>query len=206
MATLKEQIIAELKKENGRSDRDLTDKILGADKTQNSVYAACRELNAQGIIRRTPPPVMNYLNDRYLRVTMPVQQEPKITTDKPLTTGLDEESIKIILNDHLKADGWQVKVSSGKDYGADIVANRGLEKWIIEIKGCGSNYAMRANYFHSIIGEILLRMDDTKAKYSIALPDMQQFRNLWQRFPRLAKDRTQINAIFISSDGAVTIE
>jgi hypothetical protein len=49
-------------------------------------------------------------------------------------------------------------------------------------------------------------MDDPNAKYSIALPDMKQFRNLWNRFPKLAKERTQISAMFVSTDGSILEE
>ncbi len=62
---------------------------------------------------------------------------------------------------------------------------------------------MRVNYFLSILGELLQRMDDPDARYSIALPDMQQFRRLWQRLPQLAKARTTISALFVSPSGKV---
>jgi hypothetical protein len=65
---------------------------------------------------------------------------------------------------------------------------------------------MRVNYFLAILGETLQRMDDPRAKYSIALPDVQQFRTLWQRFPHTAKERTEITALFVSEDGKVTID
>jgi hypothetical protein len=45
---------------------------------------------------------------------------------------------------------------------------------------------MRVNYFLGALGEILQRMEDPTAKYSIALPDLQQFRNLWKKLPSLA--------------------
>jgi len=51
--------------------------------------------------------------------------------------------------------------------------------------------------------ELLQRMDDPDARYSIALPDMQQFRRLWQRLPQLAKARTTISALFVSPSGNV---
>ena len=55
---------------------------------------------------------------------------------------------------------------------------------------------MRVNYFLSMLGETLQRMDDPDASYSIAVPDLPQFRGLWARLPALAKSRTQISAIF----------
>ena len=47
------------------------------------------------------------------------------------------------------------------------------------------------------------REDDSAAAYSIALPDLQQFRNLWARLPTLAKERTQISVLFVTRDGSV---
>ncbi len=63
---------------------------------------------------------------------------------------------------------------------------------------------MRVNYFIGILGETLQRMSDPDARYSIALPDLQQFRRLWDRLPELAKRRTQITAIFVSESGKVS--
>ena len=91
----------------------------------------------------------------------------------------------------------------GGAHGIDIDAKRGKERWIIEVKGIGSRPQMRGNYFIAMLGETLQRMDDSKARYSIAVPDVQQFRNLWVRLPLLAKQRTNISAIFASYDGTV---
>ena len=75
-------------------------------------------------------------------------------------------------------------------------------------RGKGLRVAKRdeVNYFLAILGETLQRMDDNKAKYSIALPNLKQFRNLWNRLPKLAKERTKIGAIFVSEDGQIIFE
>jgi hypothetical protein len=62
---------------------------------------------------------------------------------------------------------------------------------------------MRVNYFLAILCETLQRMADSDAKYSIALPDIAQFRGLWSRLPELAKSRTTITALFVSPEGEV---
>jgi len=103
----------------------------------------------------------------------------------------------------LEASGWEVSVIWGRAHGIDLEAKKNGLRWIIEAKGCGSRNPMRANYFLSILGELLQRMDDPDARYSIALPDMQQFRRLWQRLPQLAKARTTISALFVSPSGKV---
>ena len=85
----------------------------------------------------------------------------------------------------------------------DVVANRGRKRWVIEVKGIGSRSAMRVNYFIGILGETLQRMEDPTARYSIALPDISQFRGLWERLPYLAKKRTGITALFVDAQGNV---
>jgi hypothetical protein len=62
---------------------------------------------------------------------------------------------------------------------------------------------MRVNYFLAVLGETLQRMRNPQAKYSIALPDIPQFRGLWRRLPELAKRRTGITALFVSDIGQV---
>jgi len=58
------------------------------------------------------------------------------------------------------------------------------------------------NYFLAVFGETLQRMDDPKARYSIALPDMAQYRGLWERLPGLAKKRTGITLLVWRSWGS----
>ncbi|MDD4681467.1 MAG: MarR family transcriptional regulator [Clostridia bacterium] len=197
--TLKERILLVLK--NGPlSDRELADRILGKGSPQQSVNQACRQLAGKGIISRTEPPIRNILVGEHADIVSPLCE----VSNKGLSDSqLQEEAIKDVLNDYLINAGWQTKVAWGGTHGTDIEATRGSERWLIEVKGCGSRNAMRVNYFLSILGEILQRMDDCNAHYSIALPDMQQFRNLWSRLPALAKERTTIDAIFVSETGQI---
>jgi hypothetical protein len=122
-----------------------------------------------------------------------------VTDDHPL----DEDSVKRALNVWLVARGWQCEIAWGKARGVDIVAMRGAERWLIEVKGRGSRPEMRVNYFLAMLGELLQRMADDGASYSIAMPDLPQFRRLWNRLPQLAKRRTGISAIFVTDLGAV---
>jgi hypothetical protein len=192
--TLKEQILAELK-DGPMSDRELTDKLLGIGAPQQSINQACRQLAEKGIITRTTLPIENVLEvAKYV--------PPIVKNEKDFL--LSEEAIKRILNDHLLGQGWQTEVAWGGTHGIDIDARRGSERWIIEVKGGGSRDAMRVNYFLSILGEVLQRMNDPAARYSIALPNVQQFRNLWMRLPALARKRTAIDAIFVSENGAIS--
>ena len=116
---------------------------------------------------------------------------------------LSEDEIKQCLVAELRRQGWESDVAWGNRQGIDIDARRGRERWIIEVKGPGSRPPMRVNYFLAILGELLQRMDDPDARYSLALPDLPQFRRLWERLPDLAKKRTGIGAIFVSKDGRI---
>ena len=89
---------------------------------------------------------------------------------RQVTDELQEDEIKTILANYLNEAGWETKLAMGKVHGIDIDAYKGSERWIIEVKGCGSRNAMRVNYFLAILGETLQRMNDSNAKYSIALP------------------------------------
>ena len=117
--------------------------------------------------------------------------------------GLQEEQIKRILEQYLKSDGWETKIARGNERGIDIDASKKNNRWIIEVKGPGSRPPMMNNYFLAILGELLQRMSDTNARYSIALPNLPKYRRLWDELPSLAKERTQIDALFVNPDGSI---
>jgi hypothetical protein len=130
---------------------------------------------------------------------MMLKAEPEATSSGMLC----EDDVKRLLKVWLEASGWQVSVIWGRGRGIDVIGAKDGKKWIIEVKGCGSLNPMRVNYFLSILGELLQRMNDPDARYSIALPDLKQFRGLWQRLPDLAKSRTAISALFVDTSGRV---
>lgn len=197
VATLKDKIIELLKIEDGFTDREITDKIMGHGKPQQSINIACRDMNSKGIIKRVTRGdglIGNYLADSNTEIL------PTTSNSSDNSDGLSEDEIKGIINNYLIADGWKTQLAMGKIHGIDIDAYKGKDRWIIEVKGCGSRNAMRVNYFLAILGETLQRMSDPNAKYSIALPDMQQYRNLWDKLPRLAKERTGISILFVNEN------
>ena len=119
---------------------------------------------------------------------------------------LQEEEIKHVLANYLVSNGWTVKVAWGHQQGIDIDAEKNGKRWIIEVKGPGSRQQMRVNYFISILGEALQRMNDINARYSIALPDLEQYRRLWNKLPSLAKERTTIDLILVDENGNIIFE
>lgn len=193
----------------GLSDREITDTLLGPVAPQQAVNQACRALVTRGAVRRSQRADGRLGN--YLAVASSLEPtgadppgRPRKSRPTPAASaGLSEDAIKHALRAYLERDGWQVEVAWGKRHGTDIVAMRGSQRWHIEAKGSGSRPEMRVNYFLAILGELLQRTTDPSAKHSIALPEMRQFRRLWERLPPLAKSRTGISALFVDEDGHV---
>jgi hypothetical protein len=218
---LANRVVEEIERRPGISDRQLSEIIFGTPHRSTQINGECRHLENQGRLKRRKvgdAPVGNY----------PVRTPPKLKIAFPPPGGrsglggstgkeaaplpapapaapvdgivLSEDQLKKVLQGWLEAQGWIVKVAWAKTPGIDLLARRGDQRWIIEAKGSGSLDAMRVNYFLGVLGETLQRMNDPEAAYSIALPDMKQFRNLWTRLPILAKQRTNITALFVRGD------
>lgn len=214
MGTLKEQILDLLQQRPGLTDREITDIVVGPSAPQQSVNQVCRQLGEKGRVTRTRRD--DGWIGNYLSVHSPVPPQatskaaPSDLTPTPSPSLGDfyddpfsEDEIKHNLNAWLVSQGWRPKIVWGNARGIDINATKNGQRWIIEAKGRGSRDQMRVNYFLAVLGEILQRMSDPVAKYSIAFPDLQQFRNLWDHLPSMAKTRTGITAIFVDPEGNV---
>jgi hypothetical protein len=117
---------------------------------------------------------------------------------------LPEKKIKYFLEEFLTSRGWTCESESPVlNSNIDIEAKRGNEKWIIEIESPEVLAYEIIDSFVEALGRILQRMDNGNGKYSIALPDIKPFRNLWERLPNLAKNRTGITVLFVSNTGTV---
>jgi len=119
-------------------------------------------------------------------------------------TALPEKKIKKILETFLVSEGWTPEIAFDRANLIDIKARRGIDEWIIEVKGSESFKPSIVNSYLLVLGEILQRMSDEKCKYSVALPDTEPFRRLWERLPHLAKERTRITVLFVNPAGNVT--
>ena len=201
--SLVEKILTLLNIDPGLTDREITDKLVAKGAAQQPINQAARNLKSRNLIKRAKR--VDGLIGNY-----PTGLEPGLTThpsNKSLDTkSLSEDNIKAVLEKWLNDNGWLTAIAWGKKQGIDIVATKSNERWIIEVKGIGSLPAMRVNYFLAILGETLQRMADKNAIYSIALPDIQQFRRLWERLPALAKERSKISIIFVNDKGDVYYE
>jgi hypothetical protein len=185
------------------SDREIADRLCGVCQPQQPINSICRRLAGKKLIvrrNRQDGILGNYLSndassDQPTQVAEPEDQQSLEQT---------EDRIKHMLNDHLTSKGWMIRsIAWGKKPGIDIEAECAGQRWLIEVKGIGSRSQMRANYFLGVLGELLCRMTDRDAKYSIAVPDVPQFRNLWRRLPAETKSRTRITALFVGEAGVV---
>lgn len=203
MITLAERIIKLLEQNPGLTDREITDSLNGHSAPQQPINQKCHALKDRGILvrrNRSDGLIGNYLMSQAANI---ISVNKEVIDDKATNDNLSEDEVKHLLEKWLVSKGWQVEVAWGHKQGVDIEARRGNMRWIIEVKGCGSRQPMRVNYFLGGLGELLQRMDKPEVEYSIAFPDMQQFRGLWGRLPSLAKARTGISALFVAASGNV---
>lgn len=213
--THKQNILASLTKHGPLCDDCLSEET--RIKPRQTINIACRSMEKEGELLRVKDSCPRCKSIKILNRL--VVSGPTASPKKPVTANtipdlksvsknhdveaLSEDEIKEVLVGWLRNDGWEPTVAWGNTRGIDIEATRGPERWVIEVKGPGSRQPMRVNYFIGILGETLQRMDDPNAWYSIALPDLPQYRGLWDRLPDLAKSRTRISIIFVAQDGRV---
>lgn len=205
MPTLQQQILDLIQAQPALTDRQITDQISGKDESQQAINGMARMFERGQHLRRMKRPdglIGNYPIDLQPVKTQstPVESAPRTS----VADGLSEDQVKKSLEVWLNKTGWQTRIAWAKEHGTDIRASQGSKRREIEVKGGGSRPELRVNYFWGILGETLRRMEDVEAKYSIALPDLEQFRHLWDGLPTLAKRRTGITALFVGPDGTVT--
>ena len=209
MEDLREQVLWKVRASPGLTDREITDSLLGKAARIQAVNWAAHSLERKRLLERHLRPDGKIGNYAVGLGTGPLQErwpeETSIGSSTPVVQ-MSEGEVKRKIKEWLEREGWSVVVNWGPDRGADIEAWRGNEHWVIEAKESGSRNEMRRNHFLSVLGETLQRMDVPQARYGIALPDMRKFRNLWAKFPALAKSRTGISALFVGTDGKVDQE
>jgi len=203
MPTLPERILALLQHTPGLTDREIATQLSGRSAPQQPVNIAARSLAKRGHLLRAKRPdglIGNYPSEKGAVLPTRIRQ----SSEKHDPNALSEDALKKALEGWLSSAGWTTEIAWGRKHGVDVRATRRNETWLFEVKGIGSLSAMRVNYFIGILGETLQRMKDPAAKHSIALPDVPQFRGLWNRLPALAKKRTEITMLFVSASGSVT--
>jgi len=200
MPTLKERIVRALRDRPGLTDRELTDLVIGPGQPQQPVNEAARDLERLGYLsrRRRPDGLIGNFRAKSAVASPPDSGQPVENRDP-----LSENSIKSVLEKWLHKHSWVPTIAWGRTRGPDIDARRRKERWLIEVKGRGGSPQEQGNYFLSALAELLQRMSYPNARYSVALPDLPRYRDLWKRLPSLAKSRLQLSALFVDERGAV---
>jgi hypothetical protein len=179
----------------GLSDGELSAALRGPGASLHYISQSCKDLESQSILcrkKREDGLIGNWLKDNEYTAKL-VRQ----TGMETRAYAILEKKIKQILESYLTSRGWKPEIVWGIGHGIDIESKRGNKRWIIQVKGPSILRPINANVFLSVLGEVLQRMDDPNCRYSIALPDIEQFRRLWERLPGLAKTRTGITALFV---------
>jgi hypothetical protein len=205
MSMLQTQILELVALMPGLTDREITNRLRGTSEHQQPINQTARLLESKGLLirrKRDDGLIGNYSSGK---VVPQVEANLTLRTKNHDLDALSEDELKSVLEAWLESDGWHSEIAWGNARGIDIDARRKSDRWIIEVKGPGSRQPMRVNYFIGILGETLQRMDDPKAKYSIAFPDLPQYRGLWERLPALAKSRTKISMIFVTKDEKIEV-
>jgi hypothetical protein len=193
-------IIRLLEYNPGLSDKEIAHIVKARTESPQYINQKCRYLESEGILRRKKREdglIGNWLTENGL-----LQSITRHALDGDAGS-FPEKKIKKYLESYLASQGWEAKVAWGFTHGVDIEARRGLQKWIIEVKGAEPLNPLPVNIFVSVLGEVLQRMDDPDCKYSVAIPDLEQFRRLWERLPLLSRQRTGITVLLVSLTGEV---
>jgi len=103
----------------------------------------------------------------------------------------------------LQKKNWDVVINRTGTCPPDVVATKGKKKWIIAVKGHISVAASRSGNFHSAIGEILQKADNSTTKLSVAFPDLDENQDFWRMFSQISKKRARISSLFIDYQGNV---
>jgi hypothetical protein len=173
---------------------------LGASWRQ-TVNAACRRLEALGILHRVRGPegrLVNVLTGRHPSETGRVNASGVGAADL-----LSEDSVKTAVKSYLEARGWSVRVAWGHGRSVDIDARRAAEHLLLEAKGGAASPPQQVNHFLAAIGELVQRLRDPATRYGLALPDNLQYRRLVSRLPRLARERI-VQVVYLVDQATAT--
>lgn len=97
--------------------------------------------------------------------------------------GLSEEVVKDLVFRQLRRDGFAGKRSAPRGKGPDIAGSDRKGRVVVEVKGEGARPQEFYNSFLNVLGQIVTRMDDAKARYIIALPIRHRFVDLLCKLP-----------------------
>ncbi|WP_421119858.1 hypothetical protein ACE2AJ_00410 [Aquihabitans daechungensis] len=154
-------------------------------------------------------PLRRVARGRYVLgpVTAPVKPEPpqrpsaSALSDDPMTEWHWEGNVQSAVVGHLVAEGWsivRVADTSTKEHGHDVVAERGSERVIVEVKGYPSHLYVRGDragqkkptspntqarhwFAMAVLAGATMRSSEEGSRVVLALPDYTTYRNLAER-------------------------
>lgn len=100
--------------------------------------------------------------------------------------------IKSWLGEH----GWEY--NENKDY---IEAHSGEKRWVINVQGMKRG---RRQTLPVKLSEVIKRIDDVNAHYSIAFNDSITYRRQWNEIPEAVKERLNMSVILADKKGNIT--
>lgn len=215
MASLPERILEFIADSPGHTDREITNHLVGRSDPQQPINQACHRLKGQGLLERKTRDdglIGNYpSNKKRTNSGIPstvlernkhgIEQnvDPSLKHFEPLS----EDFVKAAMRTWLEEKGWSTQIAWGKERGIDILAQKEGQRWVIEAKGKGAYQQMSNNYFLGVIGTLMQKMDDPKARYSLAFPRIGVFTRLWDRLPDVPKLRLSLSVFFVDEHGSV---
>jgi hypothetical protein len=119
------------------------------------------------------------------------------------STGLNEETVKATVAGFLRDRGYTVAVGKKRERGADVRATKEGLKLVLEAKGEGTLNPMFNNFFVSVLGEILQRMNEHATEYGVALPAHRKYSRLIEELSDTPRWVLRLNFYVVrpSSDG-----
>lgn len=113
---------------------------------------------------------------------------------------LTEAVVEASVVSYLLERGWDV--TTDNDDFTDVVARRGTEKLLVEVKGHTKSAGAAVDIGY---GQLLRRMDPLQAtaRYVLALPDSLRWHA--ERVPETVRRRVGIELFLVAEDGEVTV-
>jgi hypothetical protein len=223
------RLLKMIKEKPGISDIELTEDIYGPCASSRDVILSCQALARRGAIERrerTDRQIGNYPAPPKEEVTSnsweqafpppapaapgyppPAGYNPSAYNPPPRAPAVSmapaSGGVRSVLEAFLRQNGWEPSASK-RSAGVEVEGWRGVERWVISLHEEAWASQDYGHLFMQMIGELLTVMDDRAAVYSLALPDTEPFRGLWDSVPLLARDRLGVTALFIDPSGRVT--
>lgn len=201
----------------GMTDAELAT-VLG--KRHQHINQTCRALASQRLIERdnTDGGIINKISgDVHLRPPHEVHPAASLADQDWAWEG----NVQAQVVTHLAGGGWsivRVADTAQRERGIDIIAERGGERLLVEIKGWPSTVYARGehggqpkptrptlqatHWFAEVLASLIRRGSEPGVRLAMGLPDIPRYRTLLGE-AAWALDRLSITAYLVSAEGSV---